>query len=72
MIYTNVQLNLKADVPKTIIKGDVKVQIEIDDSTLHKNPIDIKRIKVTCFDFQLEDTLKRYANRNPIILKTWS
>jgi helix-turn-helix protein len=72
MIFTNIQINFKADVPKTIIKGKVKVQIEIDDKPNLLNPLNTKRIKITCFDFELEDKFKMYANRNPIILKTWS
>jgi hypothetical protein len=72
MIFTNIQINFKADVPKTIIKGKVKVQIEIDDKPNLLNPLDTKRIKITCFDFELEDKFKMYANRNPIILKEWS
>lgn len=63
---------LKADVPTYKIKGDIKITIEIDDV---KKPLlnndEYKRIKITCFDFQLDDTLKRYKKRNPKIIKKW-
>jgi hypothetical protein len=72
MTFDNIQIKFTADVPKTIIKGKVKVQIEIDDKPNAFDPLTTKRIKITCFDFELKDRLKMYANRNPIILKEWS
>jgi hypothetical protein len=72
MTFNNIQIKFTADVPKLIVKGKVKVQIEIDDKPDHYKPLEAKRMKITCYDFELQDRLKMYANRNPIILKEWS
>lgn len=58
-------------VPTQTIKGDKRVTIEIDEPNQLSLSKDKKRIKVTCFDFQLTDTLERYKSKNPIILKEW-
>ena len=58
-------------VPTQIIKGDKRVTIEIDEPNQLSLSKDKRRIKVTCFDFQLNDTLERYKSKNPIILKEW-
>jgi hypothetical protein len=72
MTFNNIQIKFTADIPKTIVKGKNKVQIEIDDKPNAFDPLETKRMKITCFDFELQDKLKMYANRNPIILKEWS
>lgn len=74
MFLDQIKINdpiLLTSVPTWKIKGDKKVKIEIDDvSTLYKG-IDAKRINITCFDFQLQETLHRYRDRNPKIIKQW-
>lgn len=72
MIFDKPEIVIKPNVPKLVVFGEVKVQIEIDDKPNVLNPLDSKRIKITCFDFEVESRLKMYAKRNPKILKTWS
>jgi hypothetical protein len=46
--------------------------IEIDEQRMVNKFEEPKRLKITCFDFQLAETLDRYKSRNPKIIKEWS
>lgn len=71
MILDELNIRYNNEVPTWYIKGNKRVKIEIDDITATFNLDNMSRIYVTCFDFQLEETLKRYEKRNPVIIKEW-
>jgi hypothetical protein len=66
------QMIYRPTIPSVKIKGNKKIMIEIDEQRMVNKFEDPKRIKITCFDFQLAETLERYKSRNPIIIKEWS
>lgn len=65
------QMIYKPNVPSVKIKGNKRIMIEIDEQRVYTKYETPRRIKVTCYDFQLAETLERYKSRNPIILKEW-
>ena len=65
------QMIYKPNVPSVKIKGNKRIMIEIDEQRMINKFEEPKRLKITCFDFQLAETLERYKSRNPIILKEW-
>jgi hypothetical protein len=65
------QMIYKPNVPSVKIKGNKRIMIEIDEQRMVNKFEEPKRLKITCFDFQLAETLERYKSRNPIILKEW-
>jgi hypothetical protein len=65
------QIIYKPNVPSVKIKGNKRIMIEIDEQRMINKFENPKRLKITCFDFQLAETLERYKSRNPIILKEW-
>jgi hypothetical protein len=65
------QMIYKPNVPSVKIKGNKRIMIEIDEQRIINKFEEPKRLKITCFDFQLAETLERYKSRNPIILKEW-
>jgi hypothetical protein len=65
------QMIYKPNVPSVKIKGNKRIMIEIDEQRIVNKFEEPRRLKVTCFDFQLAETLERYKSRNPIILKEW-
>lgn len=74
MFLDHIKINapvLLTSVPTWKIKGDKRVKIEIDDVTAILKSDMPSRINITCFDFQLEDTLNRYKDKNPKIIKVW-
>ena len=65
------QMIYKPNVPSVKIKGNKRIMIEIDEQRIINKFEEPKRLKITCFDFQLAETLERYKSRNPKILKEW-
>ena len=65
------QMIYKPNIPSVKIKGNKRIMIEIGEQKVVNKFEDPRRLKVTCFDFQLAETLERYKSRNPIILKEW-
>lgn len=65
------QMIYKPNIPSVKIKGNKRIMIEIDEQKVVNKFEQPRRLKVTCFDFQLAETLERYKSRNPIILKEW-
>lgn len=65
------QMIYKPNIPSVKIKGNKRIMIEIDEQKVVNKFDEPRRLKVTCFDFQLAETLERYKSRNPIILKEW-
>ena len=65
------QMIYKPNIPSVKIKGNKRIMIEIDEQKVVNKFEEPKRLKITCFDFQLAETLERYKSRNPIILKEW-
>ena len=65
------QMIYKPNIPSVKIKGNKRIMIEIDEQKIVNKFEQPRRLKVTCFDFQLAETLERYKSRNPIILKEW-
>lgn len=65
------QMIYKPNIPSVKIKGNKRIMIEIDEQKVVNKFEEPRRLKVTCFDFQLAETLERYKSRNPIILKEW-
>lgn len=74
MFLDHIKINdpiLITSAPTWKIKGDKRVKIQIDDVTAILKSDMPSRINITCFDFQLEETLDRYKYKNPIIIKRW-
>ena len=65
------QMIYKPNVPSVKIKGNKRITLEIDENRIINKFEQAKRLKITCYDFQLAETLERYKSRNPIILKEW-
>ena len=65
------QMIYKPNIPSVKIKGNKRIMIEIDEQKVVNKFEEPRRLRVTCFDFQLAETLERYKSRNPIILKEW-
>ena len=65
------QMIYKPNIPSVKIKGNKRIMIEIDEQKVVNKFDEPRRLKVTCFDFQLAETLEHYKSRNPIILKEW-
>lgn len=65
------QMIYKPNVPSVKIKGNRRVMIEIDENRLLNKMEEARRLRITCFDFQLAETLERYKSRNPTIIKEW-
>jgi hypothetical protein len=66
------QMIYRPTIPSVKIKGNKKIMIEIDEQRMVNKFEEPKRLKITCFDFQLVETLERYKSRNPKIIKEWS